>query len=247
MLIEKSWFADINEIISTVSLKLSNRFYLFPAQKSFPIFVGDITQWQSFYAVQNKRNYRGFEMSLESGKNLAGIGSIFLVIPVPFLSIVGIIMVLIGMKKLSQAYNDESIWKNTLYAVIFGIIGIVASGLILVSLFFGGIFAGAALGLGGEAGFVGLILGLILFVVLAFVFYLLEAIYIRRAFDSLANRSGVGLFRTGGLLLLIGAILTIFIVGLFLIFIAWILILVAFFQIPTSQQTQMPPPPPPMT
>jgi uncharacterized membrane protein len=55
-----------------------------------------------------------------------------LVIPVPFLSIVGIIMVLIGMKNLSQAYNDESIWKNTLYAVIFGIIGIVASGLTFV-------------------------------------------------------------------------------------------------------------------
>jgi uncharacterized membrane protein len=186
-------------------------------------------------------------MSLESGKNLAGIGSIFLVIPVPFLSIVGIIMVLIGMKNLSKAYNDESIWKNTLYAVIFGIIGIIASGLTLISLFFGGIFTSAALGVGDTTGIIGLITGLILFLIVAFVFYLLEAIYIRRAFDSLATKSGVGLFRTGGLLLLIGAILTIFIVGLFLIFIAWILILVAFFQIPTnstSTQNQIPPPPP---
>jgi uncharacterized membrane protein len=189
-------------------------------------------------------------MSLESGKNLAGIGSIFLVIPVPFLSIVGIIMVLVGMKNLSKAYNDESIWKNTLYAVIFGIIGIIASGVTLVSLFFGGIFASTALEVGDATGVIGLIAGLIIFLVIAFVFYLLEAIYIRRAFDSLANKSGVGLFRTGGLLLLIGAILTIFIVGLFLIFIAWILILVAFFQIPTNSTTtqyQMPPPPPVMT
>jgi len=189
-------------------------------------------------------------MSLESGKNLAGIGSIFLVIPVPFLSIVGIIMVLIGMKNLSKAYNDESIWKNTLYAVIFGIIGIVASSLTLVSLFFGGIFTSAALGVGDATGIAGFFAGLIIFLVVAFIFYLLEAIYIRRAFNSLANKSGVGLFRTGGLLLLIGAILTIFIVGLFLIFIAWILILVAFFQIPTystSPQSQIPPPPPAMT
>jgi uncharacterized membrane protein len=189
-------------------------------------------------------------MSLESGKNLAGIGSIFLVIPVPFLSIVGIIMVLIGMKKLSKAYNDESIWKNTLYAVIFGIIGIIASGVTLVSLFFGGIFTATTLGVGAEADIIGLVAGLIIFLAIAFVFYLLEAIYIRRAFDSLATKSGVGLFRTGGLLLLIGAILTIFIVGLFLIFIAWILILVAFFQIPTNSTTtqyQMPPPPPVMT
>jgi uncharacterized membrane protein len=188
-------------------------------------------------------------MSLESGKNLAGIGSIFLVIPVPFLSIVGIIMVLFGMKNLSQAYNDQSIWKNTLYAVIFGIIGIIASGLTLVSLFFGGIFTAATLGVGETTGIIGLILGVILFLVVAFIFYLLEAIYIRRAFDSLATKSGVGLFRTGGLLLLIGAILTIFIVGLFLIFVAWILILVAFFQIPTNTTTQQyqTPPPPPMT
>jgi uncharacterized membrane protein len=185
-------------------------------------------------------------MSLESGKNLAGIGSIFLVIPVPFLSIVGIIMVLFGMKNLSKAYNDESIWKNTLYAVIFGIIGIIASGLILVSLFFGGIITSATIELGETTGFIGFIAGVIIFAFVAFIFYLLEAIYIRRAFDSLANKSGVGLFRTGGLLLLIGAILTIFIVGLFLIFIAWILILVAFFQIPTntSPQYQVPPPPP---
>ena len=188
-------------------------------------------------------------MSLESGKNMAGIGSIFLVIPVPFLSIVGIILVLIGMKNLSEAYNDESIWRNTLYAVIFGIIGIIASGLTLTSFFFGELFTGATLGFVDETGIFGFFAGLIIFLVIGFIFYLLEAIYIRKAFDSLANKSGVDLFRTGGLLLLIGAILTIILVGVFLIFIAWILILVAFFQIPTTpmqQQSQIPPPPPPM-
>jgi uncharacterized membrane protein len=148
-------------------------------------------------------------MSLDSGKHLASIGSIFLVIPVPFLSIVGIIMVLIGMKNLSQAYNDESIWKNTLYAVIFGIIAIIASGLALPSLFFGGIFSTAALGLGDASGFLGFLAGMIIFLFVAFIFYLIEAIYIRRTFDSLANKSGVGLFRTGGTPLLFGAILTI--------------------------------------
>ncbi len=187
-------------------------------------------------------------MSVESGKNMGGIGSIFLILPVPFLSIVGIILVLVGMRTLSTAYNDETIWKNTLYAVIFGIIGIVASGLTLASLFFGGIFTTAALGFEAGAGIFGFIAGILVFLVVAFIFYLLEAIYIRRAFDSLSNKSGVGLFKTGGLLLLIGAILTIVVVGLFLIFIAWILILVAFFQIPTTPQQpqyQMPPPPPP--
>ena len=179
---------------------------------------------------------------------MGGIGSIFLVLPIPFLSIVGIILVLVGMRTLSSAYNDESIWKNTLYAVIFGIIGIIASGLTLASLFFGGIFAGVELGFEAGLGAFGFIAGILVFLVVAFIFYLLEAIYIRRAFDTLSAKSGVGLFKTGGLLLLIGAILTIVLVGLFLIFIAWILILVAFFQIPTTsqpQQYQMSPPPPP--
>ena len=147
-----------------------------------------------------------------------------------------------------RAYNDERIWKNTLYAVIFGIIGIIASGLTLVSLFFGGIFSAAAFGVGDTIGLAGLFVGLIIFLFIAFIFYILEGVFIRRAFDSLATRSGVGLFRTGGLLLLIGAVLTIVLVGLFLIFIAWILILVAFFQIPVNpslQQSQMAPSPPP--
>ncbi|MGA2681060.1 MAG: DUF996 domain-containing protein [Candidatus Bathyarchaeia archaeon] len=179
-------------------------------------------------------------MSLESGKNLGGIGSILLVIPAPFLGIVGIILILFGMKQLSEAYHDESMWKNTLWAVIFGVIGLVAAGLVLVSVFFGSLFTVGA----GIAGF---FVGIIAFLVVAFIFYILEAIYIRKAFDSLANKSGVGLFRTGGLLLLIGAVLTIVIVGLFLIFIAWILILVGFFQIPTTpapQPAQMSQPPP---
>ena len=187
-------------------------------------------------------------MSVESGKNLGGIGSIFLVIPVPFLSIVGIILVLLGMNNLSKAYNDPTIWKNTKYAVIFGIIGIVGSGLALFSVFFGSILSGATFGAG--VGLAGFFAGLIIFLVVAFIFYILEAIYIRKAFDSLATKSGVTLFRTGGLLLLIGAVLTIVLVGLFLIFIAWILILVAFFQIPANQtmpQSQMPPPPQSMT
>jgi uncharacterized membrane protein len=118
--------------------------------------------------------------------------------------------------------------------------------LTLVSLFFGGIFSAATFGVGDTTGLAGFFAGLIIFLVVAFIFYILEAIYIRRAFDTLANKSGVGLFRTGGLLLLIGAVLTIVFVGLFLIFIAWILILVAFFQIPTNsmaQQSQMPAPP----
>lgn len=157
---------------------------------------------------------------------------------VPFLSLVGIILLLVGLRDLAQHYNDNSIFQNGLYAVIFGLIGIVAAGVILVSFFLGGFLLG-----GGFLGLAGIILAL----VIVFIFYILMAVYFRRAFDSLANKSGQGMFRTAGLLLFIGAILTIVIIGLVLIFIAWILATAAFFSMTpaTTPQLSTPPPPPP--
>ncbi len=175
-------------------------------------------------------------MSVESGKNLAGIGSIFLIIPFPFLGIVGIILVLLGMKNLSEGYGEPSIYRNALYGVIFGIISAIGLALWLVSLFFGINFVTFGNPVTGALGF---FFGAIVAIILGFIFGLLEAIYLRMAFDNLANKSGVGLFRTGGLLLLIGAILTIILIGFFIIFIAWILILAAFFSIPTTQTQSM--------
>jgi uncharacterized membrane protein len=167
---------------------------------------------------------------------MASIGALLLVIGsfVPFLSLVGIILLLVGLRDLARHYNDNSIFQNALYAVIFGIIGIVAAGVLLLSLFISG--AGAFLGL--AAGIIGAL-------IVAFIFYILMALYFRRTFDSLADKSGQGMFRTAGLLLLVGAVLTIIIVGLILIFVAWILATVAFFSMTPTATSQQPPPPPP--
>jgi len=192
-------------------------------------------------------------MSFESGKNLAGVGALLLVIGsfVPFVSIIGIILFYIGLKNLGQHYNDPSIFKDALFALIFGIIGAIAVGLSLASLIFGV----AIIPITAGTGFLGFSALAVIGFVVAFVFYILMAIYFRKSFDALANRSGVGLLRTAGLLLLIGAVLTIVFVGLILIFVAWILVTVAIFQIPmTPAQTyqaptyQAPPPQsPPMS
>ncbi len=178
-------------------------------------------------------------MSLESGKSIGSIGALLLVIGsfVPFLSIVGIILLLVGMKNLADYYHDNNIFQNALYGLIFYIIGAIAAGFSLVSLFFGGI----AFGIGGLVGF-------FLVLVVAFIFYILGAIYYRKAFDILAQKTGEGNFRTAGLLLFIGAILTIVIVGLVLLFIAWIFATIAFFSMksgPTQPPAGPPPSPPP--
>jgi len=178
-------------------------------------------------------------VSFESGKNMASIGALFLVIGsfVPFLSLVGIILLLIGLRDLARYYNDNGIFQNALYAVIFGIIGIVAAGVLLVSLFLSGFAIGAGILL-GVAGIIGAL-------VVAFIFYIFMALYFRKTFDSLADKSGQGMFRTAGLLLLVGAVLTIVIIGLVLIFVAWILATVAFFGMTPAKTAEQTPPPPP--
>src|SRR5208337_4185941 len=147
--------------------------------------------------------------NLESNKNLAGIGSILLIFPI--VSIVGIILILIGMKGLSEYYKEPSIYQNALWGVIFGIIALIAIAVAFPLFFIFGAFSVFTLGLS--------LLGLFGLAVVVFVFYLIAAMYFRRAFNTLAQRSGEHTFETAGLLLFIGAILTIvFFIGLIIIF-----------------------------
>ena len=181
--------------------------------------------------------------SLESDKTLAGIGSILLIFP--FISIVGIILVLIGMRGMSNYYKDPSIYQNALWGVIFAFIALIAVAAAIPIFFLSGAFSVFAIGFG--------LLGLFGLAVVVFVFYLIAAMYFRRAFNSLAQKSGEHMFETAGLLLFVGAILTIvFFIGLLIILVAWIIATIAFFSIKTEQTQQyayQPPPtstPPPM-
>lgn len=193
-------------------------------------------------------------MSLESNKTLGGIGAILVAIGFitsftgygSILSLVGIILVLVAMKGLADYYNDRTLFDNALYGFIFGIIGIIA----LIA-----IFISAFAGLGMTAMMnpqqiltsfvVWVIVGLAVFVI----FLILQAVFYRKAFSTLSSKSGEKMFDTGGLLLLIGAILTIVLIGVIILLIAWILIAVGFFSIktPAAQlpEAQPPPPPPP--
>jgi uncharacterized membrane protein len=176
--------------------------------------------------------------SLESSKNLAGIGAILLIfsfIPVAglLLGIVGVILLLMGMKGLADYYQDHSIYQNALMGVIYLIIGIIATFVVLIGFIFGTLFGGIlAVGL------------LILAVIVLFVFYLLGAMSFRKAFSTLAQKSGEHMFETAGFILYIGAILTIILVGLALVLVAWILLAIAFFsmKVPSQQYAYTPSP-----
>jgi uncharacterized membrane protein len=171
-------------------------------------------------------------MSLESSKTLGGIGAILLAIP--FLNLIGIILVLIAMNGMAEYYDDEGIFKNALYGFIFGVVGVIALIAVIIMFAFG--FAVVSPVVGPFAG-----IGLVLMVVIVlYVFSLIAAIFYRSSLNRLSEKSGEQMFNTAGLILLIGAAIPL--IGEVLKFIAWILAAVGFFNI--KKPTQLPTTPP---
>ena len=183
-------------------------------------------------------------VSLEYSKTLAGEGAVLLLLSlVPYagwiLGIIGVILLLRGIKELSNYYQDEEIYKNSLTGVKFYIIAIVAAGVAIAALVVG---IASATGFTFAANFVftvGFAVGLTVFLgglIVAFVFYVLAASHLRRTFMILAQKSGEASFTAAGNLLWWGAILTIILVGLLLILIAWIFATIGFFTMKSQQQ-----------
>ena len=193
---------------------------------------------------------------LSQAKTLGGIGSIFLLLSfVPavgwILAIAGAIMVLVAIKYVSEIVQDRSIFNNMLFAIVLGIVGLVVGvvvivGTVLATLGLGTISSWFSSGVAGYAihptipsgDFFSLILGAISGLAIIWVLLLVSAILVRRSYSSMSQKLGVGMFSTTGLVYLIGAALTIVIVGVIVLFVALILNVVAFFSIPDQPVTQ---------
>jgi uncharacterized membrane protein len=209
-------------------------------------------------------------MNFETSKNLGGVGAILMFISVlPYISsytfgllgLVGCILLLVGMKGLADYYREAGIFNNALYGTITGIVGGVAFVAIIFTAVLGfisnivpswnedwtslGQINPADITTNIDLSTIGPFLAAILvaFVVL-FVFVLVVAILYRKSLNSLREKSGVGMFGTAGTVLLVGAVLTIVVgLGLILVWIAVLLVAIAFFQLRPQQPT--PPAPPP--
>jgi uncharacterized membrane protein len=82
-------------------------------------------------------------VQFESEKNLAGIGAILIFIgPLAsslarpsgsgLITIIGLILMLIGVKGLADYYKEGRIFNNMLYGTIAGIVGIVVAGAVAI-------------------------------------------------------------------------------------------------------------------
>src|SRR5256712_12062209 len=179
--------------------------------------------------------------SLSSAKTLGGVGGILVFIP--GISLIGWILILLATKEISETVQDKTIFDDALLAAITAVIGAV---LFVAFLFFPrpsvGFFA-----FGGSSLFLSFLVILGAF----WVFSIISAIFLKRSYEKISQRLNVSAFATAGLLYLIGAALTIVLVGFLILLIALIFQVVAYFSIqdrpPTpgwsqpSQQTFAPP------
>lgn len=191
-------------------------------------------------------------VNFEYSKTLAGEGAVMLLLSlVPYvgwvLGIVGVVLLLKGMKELSYYYQDETIYQNSLTGVKYYVIALVAAAVAVVAMVIG---VASATGFtftedlfvfttGFGAGLIAFLAG----IVVAFIFYVLAATHLRRTFNTLAEKSGDSSLATAGTLLWWGSIFTIILVGLILIFIAWIFATIGFFTMKSRQYQQYPPQP----
>ena len=74
------------------------------------------------------------------------------------------------------------------------------------------------------------VLGFVVFYVLN----IIAALYLRKSFDSITKYTNVDMFKTAGLIFFIGAILLIIGIGFIIMFIAEILMIIAFFSLPET-------------
>jgi uncharacterized membrane protein len=129
------------------------------------------------------------------------------------LSIIGCSMILITLKKLSKEYNDESIFKNYLYAYILFVCGIV------LSLFVFGSSAMVYLS-NPQLLTVDTAIYLLIFGAIIYFSIVVGTYFIKKAYTNLSEYAGMDVFNKIGKLYFYGALLFIVGIGIIMIFIA---------------------------
>jgi len=190
--------------------------------------------------------------NLSEAKVYGGIGALLMLIGIfipyggPIISIIGLVFIFISVKAISEIVKDEDIYRNYLMHFIFTILAFVAIIIIM------GIAFGAAGGFSWITEitklqpeditdfntfwnlFGDMILGAIVALVVGWVLVIISALYLRKSYNSIAEHTKVGTFKTTGTIYFIGAITLIILIGALILFVAKIIEIVAYFSIPDA-------------
>jgi len=186
--------------------------------------------------------------TLKDAKILGGIGSILGVVSIfidmyMILFIIGIVLVLVAVKFISDEVKDKKIFENYLISFIISIIGMI-SVIIVLFVFFGALFFSIFASNYNPYSYshlspsviMSMLAGLILAFIILWIFESISAYFLRKCFNDIAKYTDVDLFKTTGLLYLIGALTMIILIGFIILLIAMILQIIAFFSLPDKIQ-----------
>lgn len=146
---------------------------------------------------------------------------------------VGTILFVLAMHRLAQYYNEPGIYKNALYGFILNIIGTAIAYVLEFAVLAPTIGSIPQVSTPSAAAplLTQIILSFLAVLGVILIFAIVSAVLYMRAFNKLAEKSGVDSFRTAGLLYLIGIVLTIVIVGGVIVWIAWIFAAMGFYSL----------------
>jgi len=184
------------------------------------------------------------------------------------LALIGVILILVSLNGLANIYKERGIFNNSLYGFIAGIVGAILAAILTLIVVLSNLTSflqkiyptwdGKLSDISKLSGMTptttnlkfsdvsSFLYGLLAVLVIVWVFLIVWAIFARMSLKTLSTKSGVGLFSTASLLLIIGAVLTILVIGLLIMWVAVLLMAIAFFrlkpQMEQSSPTYMPPP-----
>jgi uncharacterized membrane protein len=207
------------------------------------------------------------------GAILLFIGIIPLLSYYGIIEIIGAILIIVGLYGIAGHFKEPTIFKNALIALIAGIVGIAVAGAIVLTVVLANLKTfitqlypswngdwSTLQGMTPDTSAITdpntilqalgpIFVDFIIVAVILWICAIIGAFFLRLSLKQVSVKSNVGLFGTAGLLLLIGAFLSIIVIGLVLMWIAALLLAIAFFQLktePTVVTTAPPPPPTPV-
>lgn len=191
-------------------------------------------------------------VDLNNAKIFGGVGALIMLfggfIPYagPLVSIVGLVLIFIAVRTISEITKDSELYRNYLIHFVFSIVSIVAI-LLIMLIGFGAVGGFAWISSLENANitdfntfwdyFGGIIGTAVLALVIGWILAVIGAIYLRRSYRSIAKHTKVHLFETTGTVYFIGAITTIVLIGFLILFIGRIIEIIAYFSLPDKLPT----------
>jgi len=177
------------------------------------------------------------EIDISSAKKLGIMGSLFLCLFfIPFLGVfaffAGMSLILMAFNRFSKVFNNDKLFSKFLQAFVPSII--LGFAVLIFEIMFGfGFVLSKVYKTGFNEGTFFFLVSLMIFVGVYLVGMFISYNY-KKAFYELSKATNHKLFETVGKLMFFGSTLVIFFVGILIVYISYILLLIAFIKLPNK-------------